>query len=142
MIKLIDPKRQAELEEIIVQLGATVETLRRDVLNLQEANEALTSRLPQFAEQYRRLTRKVDAMEGSGFAAGGYTSRHSSPWDIEEPSLGRYSAVEFNDTTWDTTICDVATGELVRQGLADLINASAIPRGRGRDLTTSAESFL
>lgn len=71
MIKLIDPKRQAELEEIIVQLGATVEHLKRDVIDLKEANETLTGR-------YWALLRKVEVVESkkvpTGYASGGYIS--------------------------------------------------------------------
>ena len=62
MIQLIDPKRQAELEEIIVQLGATVGSLTENMEYLRDNNRRLTQELRDVQQTLRRLEVKFNEL--------------------------------------------------------------------------------
>ena len=84
MIKLIDPKRQAELEDIIVQLGATVGSLTENVEYLRDNNRQLVNEIRGAQQTCRRLEGRVQELERLGRKMDISDTRvgaSDSPWD-------------------------------------------------------------
>jgi hypothetical protein len=117
MVRLIDPKRQAELEEIIVKISTDVDSLSRTVKVLENQNVRLVERV-------QMLSRKSDVLERSLLEMNSHYRIPTHPLDTStlEGGLNKYGyrgvprynpsrsntgmSIEDFPFTWDNS-CDV-----------------------------------
>lgn len=88
MIQLIDPKRQAELEDIIAELSATVSLMRSRLSNLEQQNSYLEGKIISISRKNNVMEDQIRTLRArhEQYASGGYTGTSDS---MSEKWFGR-----------------------------------------------------